>query len=50
MANDYVIKNSNGKDIVYKNVEYITLTDTNGNQKIFSEDSSELRMYGKYSV
>ena len=50
MANDYVIKNSNGKDIVYKNVEYISLTDTDGNQKIFSEDRSELRMYGKYSV
>lgn len=50
MANDYIIKNSNGKDIIYKNVEYVALTDTNGNQKIFSEDKAELRMYGKYSV
>nr|DAK86184.1 MAG TPA: leucine rich repeat protein [Caudoviricetes sp.] len=50
MANDYIIKNSNGKDIVYNNVEFVSLTDVNGNKTVFSEYKEDLRMYGKYNV
>lgn len=37
MAKDLIIKNSNGKNIVYTSVEEIILTDTDGNEVTFGE-------------
>ena len=51
MANDFIIKDSNGKDRVYRGVEYVTLITTSGNKVVFREPTeTDLRTYGEYYV